>query len=248
MPAICDELEKLKKGGTASDTTFGKIAKILFDNREARRVALNAVGAKIGYAEASPWSATHSQEMIRAGGRGKPPTPDEEAAYRAWKAVVEPRFTIRDLIVPEGKTEGEALESAWRGIFNSFVSGTHLRMEGDNTADVTGGSSYFQGTYNVARSVSHERVMIKADTKPDAIDRAVAKVRRDIGDRLSMFYSSTADQFVISPGVRERVSTQKYLGTSPVTRALCSSRCGRWRQCTTLWCAISPRAYRPRMQ
>ena len=57
---------------------------------------------------------------------------------------------------------------------------------------------------------------ITKDMKPDAIDRAIHGFRRDLSDRLAMFYEDAADHAVVAPGVREQAFLQGRLAQGSI--------------------------------
>jgi hypothetical protein len=57
---------------------------------------------------------------------------------------------------------------------------------------------------------------ITKDAKPDAVQKAIAGFRRDLSDKLGMFYEDAADHAVVAPGVREQAFLQGKLAPGSI--------------------------------
>jgi hypothetical protein len=147
----------------AKISTIGqKIADAMSPALDLLKRRQNAEGARIGtavdYVTHTNWDP---RQLRRAAG----PTADPEAAFEAWRAREEPRMaekTFDDIEPNEGETEAEARTRFLRSVFFATASGVHLRQPGmAGMAADEGGfvPPAFEGTHNIARSVSQPRVV-----------------------------------------------------------------------------------------
>src|SRR5271156_2478591 len=122
----------------------------------------NAEGARIGtaidYVTHPNWDP---RQLRLAAGHGA----DAEAAFRAWLARDAPRIadkTFDDLVPAEGESLAEAKERFLRSVFFATASGVHMRspglagMAGDEAGYIP---PAFEGSHNLAKSVSQPRVV-----------------------------------------------------------------------------------------
>lgn len=122
----------------------------------------NAEGARIGtaidYVSHTNWDP---RQLRLAAGHGA----DSEAAFRAWMARDAPRIadkTFDDLVPKADETEAAAKERFLRSVFFATASGVHLRQPGMAGMGADGDgyiAPAFEGTRNLARSVSQPRVV-----------------------------------------------------------------------------------------
>ena len=139
-----------------------KISDALFPPLDLIKRRQNSEGARIGtaldYVTHTNWDPR--QLRLAAG-----PGADAEAAFAAWRTKEEPRMaakTFEDIEPKEGETEEEAKARFLRSVFFATASGVHMRspgmagMAGDDGGYVP---PAFEGTHNVARSVSQPRVV-----------------------------------------------------------------------------------------
>ena len=135
-----------------------KIAEVFHPIRELAKLRQNEAGARIGNATDFVTSTNWDQRQLRlAAGKGR----SYDEAYQAWKARDVPRMAAKtfDQVSPkEGETMDQARERFLRSVFEATELGVHMAFMGDDAA-----SSYtpmaFEGTRNVARSLSHQRVV-----------------------------------------------------------------------------------------
>jgi hypothetical protein len=171
------------------------------------RERLNALGAyigdAIGYISHTNWD---SDQLARAGGGG----PDIEPNYRAWKARDVPRMaesTFEDVLQKEGETPEMARERFIRSIYEATRSGVHMR--GTNMAGLPSVGDFipqaYEGSYNIARAVSHERVI---DWKSS---RDWADHQKEFGGGHSLYHDIV---HTLDVGAR-RIALMEYLGHNP---------------------------------
>lgn len=185
-----------------------KIADALFPPLDLVKRRQNAEGAKIGtavdYVTHTNWD---SRQLRLAAGPGA----DPEAAFEAWRAREEPRMaakTFDDIEPGEGESEEDAKARFLRSVFFATASGVHLRSPGlAGMAADDGGfvPPAFEGTHNIARSVSQPRVVYWNNAR-DWLDHM-----REFGggDGLYAQVSRTLDV-----GAR-KTALMHYFGTNP---------------------------------
>ena len=201
-----------KNGGTPNPTvTVSKnaqnIADAFWEPLERIKERQNALGANIGdaldYVTHTAWSPRQLQ--LAAG-----PGADFEAAYQAWKARDVPRMAEKtfDGILPrEGETPEAAKERFIRSIYEATRSGVHMRgtsMGGfDALADYI--PPAYEGTSNIAKAASHQRVVYWKDAQ------AWADHQAEFGGGHSLYHDVV---HTLDVGAR-RTSLMQYLGTNP---------------------------------
>lgn len=158
------QLFKIHAGEAPEPGIAGDVAKAIYRVQEAMRQRLNTEMGIEGIKNAADfsYSMSHDREMIRRGGRDQPATPELDDAYKAWRDFVIDRLadkTWDKVTTPEGMTEAQGREDFLRKTFNSLLSDVHKTFRGEET----GGSPYFEGTYNMARSMSQERTLFWKD-------------------------------------------------------------------------------------
>ena len=203
-----------RRNGGAPDesariSTIGqKIADALFPPIDLIRRRQNSEGAKIGtaidYVTHTNWDPR--QLRLAAG-----PGADSEAAFEAWRRDDAPRMNpeiFEDIEAKEGESEEEAKTRFLRSVFFATASGVHMRspgmagMAGDDGGYVP---PAFEGTHNVARSVSQPRI-VRWNSSRDWLDHM-----RQFGggDGLYAQVSRTLDV-----GSR-KTALMHYFGTNP---------------------------------
>jgi hypothetical protein len=145
-----------------------KLAEILYTAREGLKERLNAAGANIGTAEDFVNSTAWDARQLRnaAGSRsllarimGRAPTPEE--AFQAWLERDVPRMGnkfFKDITPKEGETMEVAKDRAIRSFWNAVVSGMHMTTSWTTGADEAFIPRAYEGTYNIAKGLSHARV------------------------------------------------------------------------------------------
>jgi hypothetical protein len=150
-----------------------KIADVLHPLLEESRVRLNNEGARIGNAIDHITRGTWDSRQLRLAA-GKNATREE--AYQAWRARDVPRMaekTFEDALpgrtvdavtgLERDETMEEARERMVRSIYDATESGVHKSYAGDEAPGYT--PPAFEGTRNLARSVSHQRVVYWKDSQ-----------------------------------------------------------------------------------
>lgn len=163
---IEEQLYRLHAGQEVEPGTAGEVATAIYRIQETMRQALNrAIGFNaIKNADDLSYSMSHDPEMIRRGGRGQPATPEEADAYKAWRDFVINRLdqkTWDRVTTPEGMTEAQAREDFLRRTYEGLVSDVRKVFRGESGESSAG--PYFEGTYNMARSMTHERTLFWKD-------------------------------------------------------------------------------------
>jgi hypothetical protein len=153
--------------GGAPDAAVGistpaqKIADAIASRLDLARDRQNAEGARIGdavdYVTRSTWD---SRQLRSAAGPGMTQT----QAFEAWWAKERPRMadkTFDDVEIGEGETRADAEKRMGRSIFDATESGIHMRHVFTGMAEDTGPafSRAFEGTSNLARTASQQRVV-----------------------------------------------------------------------------------------
>lgn len=185
-----------------------KIAEAFMPALELIRKRQNAEGAKIGTAVDYVGHTNWDPRQLRlAAGPGE----DAEAAFGAWRAKDEPRMaakTFDDLVPRDGETIDEAKARFLHSVFFATASGVHLRSPGmAGMAADDGGfiPPVFEGTHNIARSVSQPRVIFWNNS-----DDWLAHMREfGGGDGLYAQVDRT-----LQVGAR-RTALMRYFGTNP---------------------------------
>lgn len=185
-----------------------KIAAALSPPLEMLRRRQNAEGAKIGtaidYVSHTNWDP---RQLQLAAGHGA----SHDAAFAAWRAREEPRAaaaTFDDVVPREGETPEEARTRFLRSWFDATSSGVHLRSSGmaGMAADADGYvPPAFEGTHNLARSVSQPRIW-HWNNSGDWLDHM-----REFGGGDGLL--SQVDR-TIQAGAR-RTAIMHYFGTNP---------------------------------
>ncbi len=137
---------------------------------DSMRDMMNAHGARIGDAPDYAFHTWHDPMLMRRGGRGGSRRISTEDAFNAWRAWAEPRLaekTFEDVTPGEGEDEAAARLRFLRSVFNALVSGIHMRPEGMRGVPMDEQGRYvppqYEGTFNVARRVSQQRVLFWKD-------------------------------------------------------------------------------------
>jgi len=168
----------------------------------------NAEGAHIGtavdYVTHTNWDP---RQLRHAAGDGA----SFDQAYEAWKAKDAPRMaekTFADLVPKDGETMAAARERFLRSVYEATESGVHMRgpamagMASDGDGFIP---PIYEGTHNIARSVSQPRVVYWKSA------RDWADHMRDFGGGQSMLANV---ERTLSVGAR-RTALMHYLGTNP---------------------------------
>jgi hypothetical protein len=184
---VSRELWKLNaaQGKTGMPSAEGnpaqRLAEILWPAMRAAKDRMNEAGARIADALDYVLSTYHDPyKMRRAAGYtdGKwyqvgplHQLASVDDAFRAWWKFVLPRLnhakTFADLVPGEEQTIEEAREEFGRSVFNALITGVHMRVPGGEVAANESGPAYmapaFEGTHNLARSLSQHRVLFWKD-------------------------------------------------------------------------------------
>ena len=156
-----------RRNGGVPDTkvtvskTGQAIADALYEPVEYIRLRQNAAGTRIGkatdYVSHTNWDPRQLQ--LAAG-----PGASHDAAFAAWRAKEEPRAaadTFKNVTPNEGESEADARTRFLKSWFDATSTGVHLRQPGmAGMAADEGGfiPPAFEGTRNIARSVSQPRI------------------------------------------------------------------------------------------
>jgi hypothetical protein len=191
---------------SANAQKIADIIKPYLDNATNR---LNAEGARIGnaldYVTHTNWN---SRQLRRAAGAGA--TADE--AFEAWWAKERPRMaekTFDHLEPAPGQTQAEAEKEFGRRVFEATASGIHgIQPHLMGMLDEGSGQYIppaFEGTRNIARGISQQRVIYWKDA------RSWADHMKEFGggDGLYVQTMRTLDQSA------RKMALIHYLGTNP---------------------------------
>lgn len=120
---------------------------------------LNGAGARIGDAIDYVTHTLHDpQKMRRAAGSGA--SPDE--AFAAWWKATESKLsdkTFEGVTPKDGETIEQARQRFGRSVYDALVSGVHMTPEGAFGIKDNYVPPAFEGTRNVAKKVSQQRVL-----------------------------------------------------------------------------------------
>jgi hypothetical protein len=159
---IAREWWNINAGKHAGAGVAADIAKFYSDSMNYMRDRLNGVGAMIGKADDYVTRTTHDADKIR---RAAGPRRSVSEAFSAWWDKTRPRLddkTFADLIVRDGETQEQAEERFGRSVFDSLISGIHLVVGGlEKESDYI--PPAFEGSRNLAKSLSHERTLFWKD-------------------------------------------------------------------------------------
>lgn len=152
---------RINAGESAGSGPAAQVAKLYGKAMDTVRERLNAQGARIADASDYVTKTSHDPTAMRqAAGPAK--TPDE--AFAAWWSKTEPRLaekTFADLIVEPGESAPEARVRFGRSVFDSLVSGVHMKFGGADEGGYT--PPAFEGSFNIARKISQERTLFWKD-------------------------------------------------------------------------------------
>lgn len=157
-----NETGNLPKG----DRPEEKIAAAFWPALEVARNRLNAAGAHIGKALDYVMHTNWDPRQLRLSA-GKGATPDE--AFAAWWAKDGPRMsekTFEHLTPKNGETMEEAKLRFARSVFDASITGIHLERPGVGGFEDDGAGyipSAYEGTGNIAKGVSQQRVIFWKD-------------------------------------------------------------------------------------
>lgn len=138
---------KINAGEDAGAGPAVEIAKVFSQAQDRVRERLNEVGATIGDATDYVTRTSHDGTRMR---QAAGPHQTSEAAFQAWWAKTEPRLdekTFEDVV---------DRQEFGRSVFEALVTGVHMVTGG---GEQTGGSPAFEGSRNLAKSLSHERTL-----------------------------------------------------------------------------------------
>lgn len=137
---------------------------------EAMRNLQNSHGARIGEAPDYVIHTWHDPLLLRRGGRGATGHIESDVAFQRWWEFTEPKLaekTFEDIEPRDGETMADARLRFGRSFFNAVYSGIHMRPEGAGGIGIDAAGEYippnFEGTANIARRVSQERVAFWQD-------------------------------------------------------------------------------------
>ncbi len=131
----------------------------------------NNAGARIGDALDHVTHTNWDPRQLRLAA-GPRKTPEE--AFAAWWKAERPRMAAKtfDHLIPEdwetSKTQAQAEEKFGRSVFFSGITGVHMHGPGAIGAGEVGGGYVppaFEGSRNLAKSVSHQRVVFWKDSQ-----------------------------------------------------------------------------------
>lgn len=168
---------------------------------------LNNAGAHVGdavdYVTHTSWNP---RQLRLAAGKGA--TIDQ--AFEAWWAKEEPRMsdkTFEHLTPGDGETIEAAKRRFGRSVYEATVSGVHLASGTAGLADDGVGfiPPAYEGTYNMARASSQERVVFWKDA------RSWTDHMREFGGGDSLYAQSMRSL----DGAARRVALMEKLGTNP---------------------------------
>ena len=151
---------KLSKGQDAGKGPAAAIAKIYSKALDSMRDFVNGVGGDIGDAKGYVTTTEHDPvKLRRAAGDNK--TPDQ--AFKAWWDFSKSRmddYTFRGVTPNAGETLDQAKERFARDIFDSLVTGVHMKSGGVAEGAL---SKDFLGTANVQKKISAHRAILWKD-------------------------------------------------------------------------------------
>jgi len=202
--------EEGKAAFVPSNSVGAKIAAAISPALDLMKERMNAAGAHIGtafdYVTKTNWD---SRQLRLAAGKGA----DIDTAFQAWWKVDGPRMaekTFDGLVPKEGETIAQARERFGRSVYEATVTGVH---NAGPTASFVGqaadDSGYvppaYEGTRNLAKAASHQRVIYWKDSK------AWVDHMREFGGGQSI-YAQTMQ--TLAQGARS-VALMEKLGTNP---------------------------------
>jgi len=173
----------------------------------------NEHGARIGDAPDYVMHTWHDPLLMRRGGRGGNGSISPDDAFSAWWRWTEPKLaekTFEGIVPKEGENDAAARIRFGRSVFNALVSGIHMRPEGVRGVPMDeAGTAYvppnFEGTFNIAKRVSHPRVLFWKDAD------AWTDYNQKYGRYLSLY---DGVQNTIRQGSRN-IALMDKLGTNP---------------------------------
>jgi hypothetical protein len=137
---------------------------------DAMRNLQNSHGARIGDAPDYVMHTWHDPLLLRRGGRDVTGHMDSDAAFARWWQFTEPKLaekTFEDIELRDGESMADARLRFGRSFFNAVVSGIHMTPTGAGGFGIDAAGEYvppsFEGTSNIARRVSQERVAFWQD-------------------------------------------------------------------------------------
>ena len=179
-----------------------KLAKIYHEHSDYGRDRQNAEGAHIGDAIDYVTKTNYdSRQMSLAAGKGA----SQEEAFEAWYKKTLPRYansTFDNVAIKSGETPKKFM----RGIYDAGVTGVHLTNP--NLSDLETDAYVppaYEGTYNTARGVSHQRVVHWKDSK------AWYDNQREFGGGMSLLHQVDRTLAVSS----RNTALMEKLGTNP---------------------------------
>ncbi len=146
-------------------------------------------------------------------------SPDQ--AFATWWQAEQPRWgekTFEDLVPRPGETTQAARDRFGRSVFDALVSGVHMTTEGISgiTADARFTPPAFEGTGNLARKVSQERVIHYRDAA------SWLAHQQQFGASTSVMASvmKTLDQSARQIALMEKLGTNPAANLNMVLRAI----------------------------
>lgn len=161
-------------GGAPDETIkISKVAQAISDilgpPLEEARQRLNSVGANIAQAH---YFVAHTNWDARALRRVAGPGQSPEMAFEAWWARARPwmhESTFRDVEPKTGQSQADAEKDFGRGVFFNRLTGVDLSDVGFSGPGMAEGTDFvpqaFEGTRNIARSLSQHRMVYWKDSK-----------------------------------------------------------------------------------
>lgn len=143
----------------------GRIAAVFGPALDLVRNRLNAVGARIGDAKDYVTHTSHDPRLMRRGGRSAPSVPvigkipSVDEAFAKWWGLVQPRLAEKTF---DGVEDRDAFG---RSVFEALISGIHMTPAGSSGVEAgeNAMSRAFEGTRNLGRKVSQQRVLFWKD-------------------------------------------------------------------------------------